>query len=83
MINQPMILFITFIFDTFLTNWLPCGIGNYRNNYFFCSVTIIHNKNMCCILVDFFSNKFFPKSKKENGFWTFLKCPFSEIPKKL
>jgi len=42
MINQPMILSITFIFDTFLTNWLPCGIGNYRNNYFFCM--LLHNK---------------------------------------
>uniref|UniRef100_A0A6C0I9A3 Uncharacterized protein n=1 Tax=viral metagenome TaxID=1070528 RepID=A0A6C0I9A3_9ZZZZ len=26
-----------------------------------------------CIFLIFYNNKFFPKSKKENGFWTFLK----------
>ena len=39
-------------------------------------VTYYANKIICDNYVVFLSNINFPKSKKGNGFWTFLKCPF-------
>jgi hypothetical protein len=41
------------------------------------------NKLSLDILVVFFSNNFFPKSKKGNGFWTFINVHFRISEKSL
>jgi len=48
----------------------------YDVNYNLWMLIKYHNKIIESILVVIFNNIFFSKSKKENGFWTFLKCPF-------
>jgi len=57
---------------------LFCKLGAefYDVNYNLWRLIKYHNKIFDCIMVVIFSNIFFSKSKKENGFWTFLKCPF-------
>jgi hypothetical protein len=44
-------------------------------------VTILHHKNTMYISSIFLSNKEKLKSKKGNGFWTFLKMSKNEKPK--
>jgi hypothetical protein len=57
--------------NLFFTKFYGIFYKNYRHNYFFCAVTINAKEFYYIFMVVFFSNKFFPKSKKENGFWTF------------
>ena len=46
-------------------------------------VTIYRHKNSRIKTWYFLNNNFFPKSQKENGFWTFLKMSIFWKPKKV
>jgi len=46
-------------------------------------VTIYRHKNMQIYSTLFLSNDFFPKSKKGNEIWTFLRMSKNENPKKV
>jgi hypothetical protein len=58
-------------------------LKNHRNNYFFCSIILNGNKIKDDILVVFFSNRNFPKSKKGIEFWTFINVHFEKSQKSL